>query len=438
MSSRWTPSTAADLLGPHNVLPPSPSDWPQESLRNLFTLQLGKMLNKNARNTTPKFPYLGNKDVQWGRCDLSRLREMHFDTNERAKFRLLPGDLLVCEGGEIGRTALWTHKLHCYYQKALHRLRVRHPIRIEPCFFLHFMRFAAIYDLFADLTSQSSIAHLTREKLALLMVPVPPLAEQRKIAAILSSVDDAIEKTQAVIGQQQVVKQGLLLELLTRGIPKRHARFVQTALGRIPKEWRLSRLSDLADIRRGASPRPIREQKWFSDDGPAWVRIADATRADRLLRSTDQALSQLGTNKSVSVSPGDLIMSICGTIGKPIILDIPACIHDGFVVFKNLQKQVRRNYLYYRLQAAEQQFVERGQPGTQKNLNTTIVGRTLLPIPSICEQDEISQILWSTDDSIAINRRLLEGLYRTKVSLMAPLLAGNLRVAFDPAEPLST
>jgi len=125
-------------------------------------------------------------------------------------------------------------------------------------------------------------------------------------------------------------------------------------------------------------------------------------------------------------------MSICATIGKPIVLGINACIHDGFVVFRGLRAQVRRNYLYYQLQAQEQQFVGRGQPGTQKNLNTTIVGRTLVPLPSIDEQDEISRILWAADDRIAASNRCLEGLHATKQALMSVLLSGELRVTPDP------
>lgn len=249
-------------------------------------------------------------------------------------------------------------------------------------------------------------------------------------------MDDAIEKTQAVIDQLQVVKRGLMQELLTRGLPGRHTRFKRTEIGVIPEDWSLPLLSQVADIRRGASPRPIRDQRWFADNGRGWVRIVDVTRSDRILRTTDQTLSQLGADRSVSVDPGGLIMSICGTIGKPIIVGIRACIHDGFVVFRNLQAEVRRDFLYYQLQAAERRFVGKGQPGTQKNLNTTIVGRTPLPLPSTKEQDEISQMLWATDDSIAANERLLEQLHQIKQRVMAVLLAGELRV--DTADPRDT
>ena len=191
------------------------SKWTDERLHDLFVLQLGKMLNRKARETSPMFPYLGNREVQWGRFDFTELREMHFDERERKKFRLRLGDLLVCEGGEIGRTALWTAEFECYYQKAIHRLRVRDSAKVEPRFILHFMRFASISGLFTDLKSQSSIAHLTKKKLALLPVSLPPLAEQRKIAAVLSAVDDFIKQSEATMRQSQITKRNLMSVLLT-------------------------------------------------------------------------------------------------------------------------------------------------------------------------------------------------------------------------------
>ena len=192
-----------------------PSKWTEERLGNLFTLQLGKMLNKKARETMPRFPYLGNKDVQWGRFDFSSLREMHFDEKDREKYRLLPGDLLVCEGGEVGRTAIWDKQVDCYYQKAIHRLRVLDYSKVEPRFILHYMRFAAANRRFTDLTTQSSIAHLTREKLSLLKVYLPPLPEQRAISESLSAMDDFTAKSEAMMRQAQVAKESLMTVLLT-------------------------------------------------------------------------------------------------------------------------------------------------------------------------------------------------------------------------------
>ena len=114
----------------------------------------------------------------------------------------------------------------------------------------------------------------------------------------------------------------------------------------IPEGWNHTNLEAISSIRRGASPRPIADPKWFSDSGIGWIRIADVTASDRFLTNTTQYLSDEGVSKSVSVEPGDLIMSICGTIGRPIILGIKACIHDGFVLFSEISPEVDRDFLF--------------------------------------------------------------------------------------------
>ena len=98
--------------------------------------------------------------------------------------------------------------------------------------------------------------------------------EQRKIAAILSSVDDAIEKTQAVIDQVQVVKRGLMQELLTRGLPGRHTRFKETKIGELPAEWGALPIHTLCRVVRGSTPRPARDPRYFNGDYVPWITVS--------------------------------------------------------------------------------------------------------------------------------------------------------------------
>src|SRR5438270_2034391 len=109
-------------------------NWPVHKAGDLFDIQLGKMLSEKARAGVQS-PYLANFNVRWGRFDLSTLNEMAFSDSDREKFSIQQEDLLMCEGGEIGRCAVWTDRLSSlFYQKALHRLRPRDE-RINP----HFM-----------------------------------------------------------------------------------------------------------------------------------------------------------------------------------------------------------------------------------------------------------------------------------------------------------
>jgi len=271
-----------------------------------------------------------------------------------------------------------------------------------------------------------SIFHIYSGHLQTLEVPFPPLLEQKKITAILCTVDDVIEKTDTIIEETKQLKKGLMQKLYAEGIG--HTRFKETKIGRLPKEWEVKRIGDFSKVRRGASPRPIADQRYFSKSGRGWIRIADVTSSNKKLRKTKQFLSELGVSKSVPVNPGDLIMSICATIGRPIIVDMKACIHDGFVQFYDFNSSIEIEYFYYLLQLLENHFVATGQAGTQKNLNTDIVRRTYVPVPQFEEQRFIAQLLSTVDDKIEKEGAFMTQLKQLKKGLMQVLLTGNIRV----------
>ena len=435
MSSLRSQENTDELVVSDTARTTRPCHWPKEDLGKLFTLQLGKMLNKKARETVPKFPYLGNKDVQWGHFDFSDLREMHFDEQEREKFRLIPGDLLVCEGGEIGRTALWTGEFGCYYQKAIHRLRVQSPSKVDPRFILHFMRFAASHGLFADLTSQSSIAHLTREKLARLKVPLPSLLEQRRIAAILSSMDGAIEKTQAVIDQVQVVKRGLMQELLTRGLPRRHTRFKQTEIGEMPEKWDLVSLTDCgAKVTSGSRGWA----KYYSNDGALFLRITNLARNTIRLQLDSirrVALPQGSTeSKRTRVEAGDLVVSITADLGMVGIIPDEmgeAYVNQHLALVRLAGCRLNPEFAGYFLAtaASRNRFNRLNDSGAKAGLNLPTIMKLTVPRPPRDEQDSIVRVLAATEDRLEVEVRRLVHLAATKRALMSVLLAGELRVA---------
>lgn len=121
---------------------PVPGSWEVRKIGDIFHTQLGKMLSQKSRVGQAPKPYLRNKNVQWGRIDVADLLKMDFNERELSKHRLLPGDLLVCEGGEPGRAALWNGEIgECYYQKALHRLRPKDG-RVTNPFLAHWLMFS--------------------------------------------------------------------------------------------------------------------------------------------------------------------------------------------------------------------------------------------------------------------------------------------------------
>ena len=110
-------------------------------------------------------------------------------------------------------------------------------------------------------------------------------------------------------------------------------------LGDVPSHWDVKKIKRLSPVKRGASPRPIIDLKYFDDNGEyAWVRISDVTRCNGYLFDTEQKLSELGASHSVKLEPESMFLSIAATVGKPCITKIKTCIHDGFVYFPKLKK----------------------------------------------------------------------------------------------------
>lgn len=219
------------------------------------------------------------------------------------------------------------------------------------------------------------------------------IKEQQKIANFLASVDQRISLLKQKKAVLETYKKGLLQKIFSQEI-----RF-KDENGEDYPDWEEKRLGDVADIKRGASPRPISDPKWFdSESNIGWVRISDVTKTKKYLKETVQYLSQEGVEKSRYIPSGSMIMSICATIGKPVITMIDTCIHDGFVVFDNLN--ANKEYMFYLLEKIETRWKRYGQPGIQLNLNTSIVSGELVSIPCKEEQQKIADCLSSMDKSI--------------------------------------
>lgn len=204
------------LISVHRVEFFSRKNWPTKKLKNLFSVQLGKMLSPKAKTGNSSFPYLANYNVQWDRIDLEKVQEMDFSEKEREKFALVPGDILVCEGGEVGRSAIWHGEIeNCYYQKALHRLRPISNFSSEVM--LQFMMWADRKGLFKALTGHSTIAHLTAIKLKEMDVPVPSDKEQALVELIFRELKSARHIISEQIAKTTELKQSLSCGLLSNG-----------------------------------------------------------------------------------------------------------------------------------------------------------------------------------------------------------------------------
>lgn len=178
------------------------NSWPVIPLGEIAEVKLGKMLDKTKHRTGQRLPYLRNINVRWGSVDTSDLLEMHFEDDELDRFGLKEGDVLVCEGGEPGRAAVWNNSVpNVKYQKAIHRIRFKQPY--EPKLLVYLLELLAKTGRLERRFTGSTIKHFTREAIVQLPIPVPPLDEQQRIVADIEKQFTRLDATVAALDQIQ-------------------------------------------------------------------------------------------------------------------------------------------------------------------------------------------------------------------------------------------
>ena len=236
--------------------------WPTVRLGDHADACLGKMLDQK-KNRGELFPYLGNKNVRWGRFDISDLGQMRFGDHEHDRYGLKHGDLVVCEGGEPGRCAIWKDEVPgMKIQKALHRIRAREHLdnRFLHYWFLLAGRNGALEPYFTGTT----IKHLTGKAIAELQIPLPPKPEQCAIVHVLGTLDDKIELNGRMNETLEAMARALFrswfvdfdpvrakMEGRDAGLPDHFSdlfpdRLVDSEMGEIPEGWAVFRLDQLA------------------------------------------------------------------------------------------------------------------------------------------------------------------------------------------------
>lgn len=267
----------------------------------------------------------------------------------------------------------------------------------------------------------------------------PPIEEQKLISRYLykktSQIDSLVEKIQKKIELLKEQRTSLINHYVTKGLdPNIELKDSGVEwIGEIPKHWTIKKIKHISQVKRGSSPRPIDDLRYFDEDGRySWVRIADVSASGKYLERTTEKLSELGSSLSTKMEPGDLFLSIAGTVGKPIITKIECCIHDGFVWFDGLD--INNDYLYY-LFLVGSCFQGLGKMGTQLNLNTDTVGDVQITFPPKREQEKVvlhlEDGLEKMDQLIYFEQQRRNKLNEYRQSLISSVVTGKVRVTED-------
>jgi type I restriction enzyme S subunit len=403
-----------------------PSAWEIDRVDSAFDIQQGKQVSSRNRDGEHQRPFLRTKNVFWNRLELTDLDEMHFSEAEQSRLELRANDLLVCEGGSIGRTALWNNEVDgCLHQNHLHRLRVKGE-RADAQFGVYWLWYAFdVAKLYFGRGNVTTIPNLSQSKLAELPMALPPLPEQKKIAHILSTVQRAIEAQERIIQTTTELKKALMHKLFTEGL--RHEPQKQTEIGPVPESWEVMKLGEIAKIERGKfSHRPRNEPRFYGGEYP-FVQTGDVSNCDGYVRSYTQTLNKDGLAISKMFPAGTILITIAANIGFTGILEFDSACPDSLIGITP-NENVQTEFLNYYLITQQPEMDRLAPKNTQKNINIQFLKPWPVPLPSVEEQTEIAGAFSATARKIRLatqKRSQLQDLFRT---LLHELMTAKTRV----------
>lgn len=402
-------------------------NWTKATLGDVVETQLGKMLNRSHQSGTSTIAYLRNVNVQWGRIDLTDVKSMDIYSDELTKFTAEPGDLLVCEGGEVGRSAIWHGPNPIGIQNAIHRLRSKGEVDLT--FVRYYLEYLGSSGVLADLAAGVTIKHLTQEKLRKVPIAFPPLDEQRRIVATLedhlSRLDKALGEVGAAGQRALAFKKSYLLSL-TEG--------TSAELTASAQNWRSLRIGDLGQWRGGGTPSKRESAFWIGGDVP-WLTAKDMKRFS--ISATEDYITKAGVQgSSASLLPAKAVVIV--TRSGILEHTLPVAVSEvALTINQDLKALVclpgiDPKWVGYSLIAQGQRILEKCRKAgtTVANINFQEFLNFELKVPPFEQQSalvqQIEDALGSLDSIISAKRHLDSQLSEMRRALLKHAFDGKL------------
>lgn len=407
--------------------------WPLRPLGELFEIGAGKTMSAAARDGVEKTPFLRTSNVLWDEIDLTKVDEMAIPPRELSGKLLRPGDLLVCEGGEIGRAAIWNGEQDVMsFQNHLHRLR---PLAddVDPRFYVYFLQcgFTQL-GIFEGAGNKTTIPNLSRNRLASLDVPHPDIDEQHAIVRALARVRDAMKLHDRSTGLAQDLKRAAMRALFTKGL--RGEAQKETEIGPVPESWDVADCESAVEaITVGVVVRPA---SYYVDKGIPAFRSLNV-KEDRIDASQLVYFSAEDNNTVLAKSKlrsGDVLVVRTGYPGTSCVVpeefDGANCI--DLVVVRPKNEVLIGGFLsrFLNSDLGKLQALSNSHGLAQQHLNVGAVRRLRLPVPpTLDEQREIVAVLDAIDRKIDLHRRKRAVLDELFKALLHKLMTGEIRVS---------
>jgi len=325
-----------------------PADWVVTTLKHGYSVTLGKMLQPDFKSAADDFlPYLRAANIQWWGVDTTSIKSMWLSPRERVALKLEEGDLLVSEGGDVGRCCQWNKELpDCYFQNSINRVR---SIGRNSNRFLYYWLLSLKEKGYVDvICNKSTIAHFTAEKLEQIPIPMPVPKDQAQIAKFLdyetAKIDGLIEKQQQLIALLKEKRQAVISHAVTKGLnpdaPMRDSGVEW--LGEVPSHWGVVQLRRvLTSIEQGSSPLASANPP---DAGESGVLKISAIKSGVFRELEAKSLDNAPFEDAYRVHKGDLLLTRGNT---------PDLVADSCVIREEPKANLMMSDLIYRLKVSD-------------------------------------------------------------------------------------
>jgi len=400
-----------------------PEDWEvvklEEVADEIYYGITAKGVNYKTKLKMIRTTDITNYHVDWSTIPYCEVTEKRSDLS---KYYLRQNDIIVARAGTVGVSVLIEKDMEdVIFGSYLIKIRVSSKVYPK---FLHYFFQSKFYWQHLQKAQGSTLKNINLPLLKSLLIPLPPLPEQKKIAEILRTVDGAIEKVDETIERTERLKKGLMQELLTKGIG--HREFKDAEIGRIPKEWEVVKLGDIRFFKliMGQSP----PSSTYNKSGIGIPFLQGCAEFGKIYPSPN-----LYCSKPLKiVRLGDILISVRAPVGEINIADTNLCIGRGLAALRPKEKSVNTFYIYYALHKAKGKLKNRSSGSTFKAIAKRDLENFQIPLPPLPEQKQIAKILMTVDKKLELLREKKKTLEQLKKGLMNGLLTGRRRVKVEP------
>lgn len=395
-----------------------PEDWKVSPLKNITNLMTNGFVGTAKTqyvDSSDGILYIQGYNVKENSFNFNGIKRVNKEFHlKNSKSNLKEGDLLTVQTGDVGLTTIVPKELEGSNCHALIITRVKKH-KIYPKFVAFYLNSFIGRERLREIETGTTMKHINVGDMVHFEVPLPPtIDEQKAIAQVLSDTDNLIQSIEEKLLKKKAIKQGAMQKLLA------------------PKEdWERVKLDSVIEVNRGGSPRPIQDYITTSPNGVNWIKIGDTTKNGKYISSTKEKIIPEGVANSRKVNIGDFLLSNSMSFGRPYILKIDGCIHDGWLVLQNYQTSFDKEFLYYTLMSKNvyNQYLSKASGSGVLNLNKELVKTIELNKPkSLEEQKRIATILSDMDSEIEQLEQKLSKYKMVKQGLMQNLLTGKIRL----------